>query len=252
MIYEEQKMKIIETELANLQKWAKNARKSSPRGLVRLKEQVIALGLYKPMVGYKDGDGKVVILGGNTRLKALRELQDEGYKKIDYSKIKVCIVEPVDEEEKLKINMSDNDNVGTYDPTSFTDILQDIDFSKIDASVYQIQSENLALWLKKIEKKEKDEGIPDEPLYPITKRLHEKYNYVLIFTTNETDNTFMEQFFDFRKHKSYRFSTYLGETRVIDFQSFLNAINKKKENIYENCDSVNEQAPDDNNPKSAE
>jgi hypothetical protein len=245
-------MNIVEVELANLKNWEKNARKTSPRGLVRLKEQIITLGLYKPMVGYKDGDGKVVILGGNTRLRALRELSDEGYKKIDYSKIKVCLVAPQSEEEKLKINMSDNDNVGNYDVEMFNTVLNSFDFTKIETGIFQVQSADLTAWLKHLERQDQKSKEPESPPYPVTKQLHEKYNYVVIVATNDTDLAYLEEFFQLEKHQSHKFTKWVGITRVVGFDKFNQSLEKRYGRIYENSNPVDEQSKDDSNAEITE
>lgn len=65
-------------------------------------------------------------------------------------------------------------------------------------------------------------------LYPITAKLHEKYDYVMIFTTNETDLLFLHQVLGIRKERSYK-SKAVGTGRAITFERFTEAINAFKE-----------------------
>lgn len=96
-------------------------------------------------------------------------------------------------------------------------------------------------------------------LYPITAKLHEKYDYVLVFTTNETDRLFLHQLLGIRKERSYK-SKAVGIGRAITFDRFVEAIKAYKEGRQleigeeqdENTDTVDEQNSVDDNPQAAE
>ena len=53
-----------------LQNWDKNPRSIKTQDFVRLKKQIEKLGQYKPLIITNDG----VVLGGNMRLRAYKEL----------------------------------------------------------------------------------------------------------------------------------------------------------------------------------
>lgn len=65
-------------ELSTLVEWNKNPRTIDEEQMQRLKEQLVRLGQYKPSVIIRDGAYNVVI-GGNMRTKAMRELVEEGH-----------------------------------------------------------------------------------------------------------------------------------------------------------------------------
>lgn len=90
-------------DISKLKEWEKNPRSIKEKDFKRLKKQLEQLGEYKPLLITEDG----TVLGGNMRLKAMREL--------GWTKAWVSIVEAETEEEKLKYALSDNDRAGFYD-----------------------------------------------------------------------------------------------------------------------------------------
>jgi len=97
-----------------VKEWAKNPRNIKTKDFERLKKQIQELGVYKPLVCYKDGS-TYITLGGNMRLRALREL---GIKQVD-----VSIVEAETEAEKIKYSLSDNDRAGEYDEQALAELV---------------------------------------------------------------------------------------------------------------------------------
>jgi len=87
--------------------WSKNPKAVKKSDYDRCKRQILDLGLYKPLIACppdKSEPGDWIILGGNTRLAILEDLnQDE---------VEISIVYPKNEAERLKYALSDNDIVG--------------------------------------------------------------------------------------------------------------------------------------------
>ena len=90
-------------KLSTLKNWDKNPRSIKDKDFQRLKKQIQKLGQYKPLIITQEG----VVLGGNMRLRAYREL---GLKDIW-----VSIIDASTEEKKLEYALSDNDRAGFYD-----------------------------------------------------------------------------------------------------------------------------------------
>src|SRR5258706_9857735 len=88
----------------DLQEWEQNKelRAVGPDAFRRLKAQIQELGEYKPILITDAG----IVLGGNTRLRAFREL--------GYQRLWVSIIPIIDKNLLFKYNLSDNDNVGLY------------------------------------------------------------------------------------------------------------------------------------------
>jgi len=122
-------MKILKVPIERVEPWDKNPRKIHPEDFERLKRQIKKLGVYKPLVCYRE-NGKYIILGGNMRIRALREL---GFKEVDIS-----LVNPKSETEKIEYSLSDNDRAGYYDDQALAELISpyvgnlDLDDFKID------------------------------------------------------------------------------------------------------------------------
>lgn len=96
--------------------WEHNPRNIRNDDLERLIEQITELGQYKPLIAYHDPKrGKWIVLGGNMRLIALRQL--------DFRDVWIAPVYPKNESEKLKIALSDNDRAGEYDEQQLAELV---------------------------------------------------------------------------------------------------------------------------------
>ncbi len=93
-------MDIRKVPISKVVPWKKNPRTATKEDIDRLKAQVEKLGIYKPLLVFKDG-GKYVVLGGNMRLRAYREL---GIREVEVSIVKVKT-----EADVVAITLSDND-----------------------------------------------------------------------------------------------------------------------------------------------
>lgn len=89
--------------LKDLKEWSKNPRSIKAKDFKRLKKQLSELGQHTPSLITADG----TVLGGNMRLKAMREL--------NWDLIWVSLVEADTEEDKMKYALSSNDRAGFYD-----------------------------------------------------------------------------------------------------------------------------------------
>lgn len=102
-------MKIVhkskEVESALVKGWDKNPLDISAEDFNRLKAQIEAHGLYKPLICVKEGLDYIVV-GGNMRLKVLKALH--------VNPVWITQIEVKDEKEKLEISLSDNDRAGFY------------------------------------------------------------------------------------------------------------------------------------------
>lgn len=111
--------------LAELHEWDKNPRKLKTNDYHRLREQVEALGQYKPLLVMPDG----TILGGNMRYKAYCELgiQDVWVSTVDFIQkedgLWYAIVNGQEQAKRfytkqdgmMEYSLSDNDRAGFYD-----------------------------------------------------------------------------------------------------------------------------------------
>lgn len=100
--------------------------------------------------------------------------------------------------------------------------------------------EMAAVTSDELEKLLADSDIP-EAEFPITSRLHEHYDYVLVFAENETDFIFLQTLCGVRPERSYK-KTGVGIGRAIPMKRFL-------ESLRENSHSLNVQGANDDNAK---
>lgn len=100
--------------IAHLFHWNRNPRTITPEDKERLKQQVIDLGQYKPLIITSDGE----VLGGNMRLDI--------YKELGFTEAWVSIVVAETDADKVKYALSDNDRAGTYDEEQLAKLIQDL------------------------------------------------------------------------------------------------------------------------------
>ena len=68
----------------------------------------------------------------------------------------------------------------------------------------------------------------EKVLYPMAAQLHEKYDYVLVFTTNETDRVMLHEMTGVEKQVSYKMSKEVGLGRSVTFKQFVEAVSQWK------------------------
>lgn len=86
-----------------------------------------------------------------------------------------------------------------------------------------------AVSAEEIEAMIQDSEIPAAD-YPITAKLHESYDYVLVFTTNETDFNHLQGLVGIRPERSYK-KTGIGIGRAISFERFINSLRENHHSI---------------------
>jgi len=122
-------MNIIKAPIESVVPWDKNPRGIKTKDYDRLKKQITKLGVYKPLIAFKE-DGKYIVLGGNMRIRALKEM---GLKEVDIS-----VVDPKTEAQKIEFALSDNDRAGFYEEDKLAELvyphIKDIDLGdfKVD------------------------------------------------------------------------------------------------------------------------
>jgi hypothetical protein len=107
-------MEIKSVPIEQVVPWGKNPRGIMKKDYVRLKKQIAELGVYKPLIAVRE-NGKYIILGGNMRIRALKEM---GLKKVDIS-----IVKANTEAARIKYALSDNDRAGYYEGDKLAELI---------------------------------------------------------------------------------------------------------------------------------
>ncbi len=135
------KLNIKEIPLKDLDFWKRNPRDISPDDFERLKRDLVRYTMLNPLT--VDGrDGKTV-LGGNMRLKALRELAKEY--KIDT--VTCNVVEVKDDKEAILIALKDNEAFGRYIEEELKILTLDIEEAQeIKVSLHPLEIRDLQDW----------------------------------------------------------------------------------------------------------
>ena len=156
--------------ISKLRNWKDNPKGIRIKDMERLKKQIKYLSqfvpggqakikMYKPMIAFPE-NGKYIVLGGNQRLLAARELGME--------EIEIRIVHPKTEADKLAIALSDNDRAGEYDDQALGELGYrekdkiDMDMFRIDLGSTLSMEALLNSIGPKIEAGEEDEVPPAE------------------------------------------------------------------------------------------
>lgn len=122
-------IKQAEIEVRNiddLSNWEDNPRSINGEDFERLKGQIKKLGMYKPLLVNQNN----IVLGGNMRLRALRDLGVTG-------DVYVTVVDAETPERMLEYALSDNDQAGTTDDLKLAELFH---LSPIDTQLYKVQS----------------------------------------------------------------------------------------------------------------
>lgn len=96
-------------------------------------------------------------------------------------------------------------------------------FNVSDLRNWNVKPEDIKKILEQDQKHQLQYG---EPKYPIVPKLSEKYSFVVIFTTNEIDQAFLDNYFELEQNSSYKTSK-VGIGRAINFEKFKALIEKK-------------------------
>lgn len=146
-------------DIGRIDEWADNSRQQGDGDIERVEQQIARLGQYKPLLVVEKENGRYEVIGGNARLKALKNLGIE--------KVWVMKLSPENEQEKIKIAISDNDRIGYYIPADVVNLvcpldgiaieLYDLDFDSAGVYVDNLMDNNVVIDMD-------DEGfIPEVP-----------------------------------------------------------------------------------------
>jgi hypothetical protein len=168
----------------------------------------------RPIVVNQD----MVVLGGNMRLKALKEC---GYETID-----VIQVENLTEDQEKEFIVKDNVGFGEWD---FDILANEWDVIKLDE-----WGLNVAVDLKDIEAleignnfEERFENIKNQDsIYPIVPEYDEDQEAFIIVVDNEVDANWLRETLGMQKMSSYKNSE-IGKSNVIGFNDFKDAIENR-------------------------
>lgn len=125
-------MEIKTVSVDSLANWSRNPREAVD--IERLKEILQKRGQLMPLL--LDGRDMKTVLGGNMRLRAMKEL---GWKEVT-----VSVVTPKDEKDAIEIALEDNDNFGKYVQTQLIELVKEFDVDRrINIEVKPLRIEDI-------------------------------------------------------------------------------------------------------------
>jgi hypothetical protein len=125
-------MQIDTVSLSALSSFEDNPRRISSDALARLKESIRSLGLFKPLLSWRDAGDRLIVIGGNQRLRAIREMVAAG--EIEESPIPVVVFDG-DEVSARTIALRDNASEGEWEWASLASYVTDLEALARDAAV---------------------------------------------------------------------------------------------------------------------
>ncbi len=216
-------MNVRKVKIDTVENWEKNPRGCKKEGFERLKKQIVKLGIYKPLIVYYDGKKeKFISLGGNMRLRALRELK--------HNLIDISIIEPKNEAEKLEYALSDNDRIGYYEDDKLAELVNQHK-NNIEMGIYKVDTKDSRTLTDILE----SFGIEDlkvgDPEIVFSEELKEEHNYIVLYFDNSVDWLQLLSLYKLLPKKaldSKKGFRKIGIGRVIKGSEFLNHILKDK------------------------
>jgi len=159
----------------------------------------------RPLIVFTDVDGKYVVLGGNMRLKALKELKHET--------VPIIVADEWTEEQKNEFLIKDNVGFGEWDWDS---LANEWDVEKLDDWGLDLPIDLDAI------KETKD--IPDIGEIEFSEELLLEHNYIVLYFDNAMDWEVAQEVYGLNKVKSKESSLgsqKIGIGRVLNGKNFI-------------------------------
>jgi len=149
-------------------------------------------------------DEKNTVLIGNGRLEAIQQLQ--------WKKVEVIVKEGLSNDQKKALSILDNKSISTeWNDDILAQQLPELSSKALETGFTEKEIHDLL-------KKSTDNGIVEdnEPLYDLTPKLYEKYDYIMLFYKNEMDFLHASQMFKLTKMRDRMKPDKVGMYRAID------------------------------------
>ena len=158
-------------------------------------------------------DGKYVVVCGNLRLRACKEL---GYKTVP------CKVLPADTPAKKLREYASKDNINYGE--------NDKDIIANEWAKYQSELANWGMEFEQPKPKDKfrerfEAMDNDSAVYPLTPKYDEKHELFIIQSSNEVDSNWLREVLDMQHMRSYKTGK-VSKSNVISIQDFRDAITR--------------------------
>ena len=181
-----------------------NPRKITPKQKKELIDSIAKFGLREPLKVNSFEGRENVLISGHQRFNVAKSL---GFETVPVT------YEYLSLEDEKEMNLRWNKNGGEFDMELVNtlmdrDILLTIGFANKDLPTLYTEFE------------EEFNSIDEtNPVYPITPKFNEKYDFVMIMSTSEMDSTWLKNVLEIRLEQDCN-SSYIGEGKVITTKKF--------------------------------
>lgn len=214
MIESNKQMQVEYVKIQELHPADYNPRRMSVEDRRHIQESLSKYGFAEPVVVNRHPDRMNIIVGGHQRVTVAKE--DLGYTEVPC----VFVNLPLDKEKELNVRL--NKNTGRWD----TEKLQN--FYKFDwLKNIGFEDSDLSFWLSDYQKKFNSITNKNCDL-PIVPKFSEKYDCVVIISTNTTDTAFLKTTLGITKCQSYK-NKRTGEGMVITVDQLRRALHGSKD-----------------------
>lgn len=201
------KMEIVYKPIDDLIPSEYNPRKCSPKEYEDIKASIKRFGLVDPAIINIHPTRTNIIVGGHRRTEVAKDL---GYTEMPCIEVNL----PFDSEKELNVRL--NKNTASFDENKLSmhftkDFLKEVGF---------FESE-LKMFLSDFEKKFEQFNNMN-CAYPLVPKFSEKYDALIIVSTNSIDSSFLETVLEISTAQSYKNSR-TGKAMIIDVSHFRKA-----------------------------
>ena len=123
---------LTDVRIELLKPWPDNPRTITAERLDALASSIHRFGLFAPLVVWENPDGRLLVVGGNQRLLALRRMVDRGQN--DYREIPVVRFDGTADEARAVV-IRDNNNDGGWDWDKVSEVLGELAAADIDPTL---------------------------------------------------------------------------------------------------------------------
>lgn len=197
-------LKIVYKDIDALIPTEYNPKKCSPKEDEGIRASIQRFGLVDPVIVNVHPDRMNVIVGGHQRTRIAKSL---GFTEMPCVEVNL----PLDKEKELNVRLSKN--TGSIDEGALAtyfekEFLMDIGFIEAELKGFKTEFEQ--------EFEKYDDG---NCAYPIVPKFSEKYDALIIVSTNDIDTTFLETVLGIDKAQSYKNSR-TGKAMIISVDKF--------------------------------
>lgn len=191
-----------------------NPRKIAAQNRARLGKSLDEFGLVETLVWNKRTGN---LVGGHRRLEKIDADQGDD----NFSLTVAAIDIDPDREKALNILLNNHAAQGEFDNDLLAKLLLDLD-AKGNLQLSGFGAEDL-------EKLTRDAAVI-EGEFPITSKLNEHYDFVVVVTDNESDFAFLQTLCGVQTERSYK-KTGIGIGRAVPFKRFLKSLHENRHSI---------------------